>query len=124
MAPRQRDWRSERKSRYRIGHVAEWIAAFALWAKGYRVLSRRYKVRSGEIDLIAVRRNVVSFVEVKFRRTREESESALRPRSARRLRNAADRWLAQRPRYHQFEHRFDAILIVPWHLPRHLTGAL
>ncbi len=45
----------ERRSRLRRGRIAEALAAATLMAKGYRILGRRVKTRSGEIDIIAVR---------------------------------------------------------------------
>jgi putative endonuclease len=71
-----------------------------------------------------VRGDVVAFVEVKFRRTIDDGHAALSPRTSRRQRAAADRWLATRPRCQAYQHRFDAILVTPWAWPHHLPGAM
>ena len=44
-------------------------SAFGLDAAGLRVLARRFRLRSGEIDLVAERGDLVVFVEVKARRS-------------------------------------------------------
>jgi len=38
-----------------------------LLAKGYKILERNYRVRGGEIDLIAQRKEYIVFIEVKLR---------------------------------------------------------
>ena len=57
---------SRRRSE-RAGRRAEWIGALILTLKGYRILARRFRVHSGEIDLIARRGDVIAFIEVKAR---------------------------------------------------------
>ncbi len=49
------------------GRHAENTASDFLQQQGYRILERNYSCRLGEIDLIAEERNVLVFVEIKFR---------------------------------------------------------
>lgn len=114
----------DRRARLGRGSRGELIAAGLLLAKGYRILARRYRSRYGEIDLIAARAKRLAFVEVKRRASIEAAEAALTPAQARRIANAADDWLARHPRYIEREIGLDAILVVPWRLPRHLPNAL
>lgn len=51
-----------------LGDQGEALAAGHLEASGYTILARGYRTRRGEIDLIASRRGVLVFVEVKTRR--------------------------------------------------------
>ena len=51
-----------------IGRQAEDRAAQFLLDLGYAIVTRRFKARRGEIDLIAMDGEVVVFVEVKLRR--------------------------------------------------------
>ena len=44
-------------------------------------------------------------------------------RQQRRIIACAEAWLADHPEYAEHELRFDAMLIAPGHLPRHLTAA-
>ncbi len=52
-----------------IGGVAEQKVARALTLAGFTVLDRNWRTRYCEIDIVAKHRNVVYFVEVKYRRT-------------------------------------------------------
>ncbi|MFN3622505.1 MAG: YraN family protein, partial [Hyphomicrobium sp.] len=111
-----------RRARLRSGRFAELLAAAALVAKGYRILGRNVKTRAGEIDIIAVRGKRLAFVEVKRRPTRDALEAAVGDRQAARIRNAADYWLAYRPRYHAYEQGFDLMLLLPRRWPRHIEN--
>ena len=113
----------ERVAAFNTGLSAESRAAALLMAKGYRILAKRFRTPHGEIDLIAKRRNLVAFVEVKARATLDEAAFAVTPRQQARIINAAQAWLAAHPEFAEFELRFDAILIAPRHLPRHLLAA-
>ena len=54
---------------FRTGLSAESRAAAYLMAKGYRILAKRFRTPYGEIDIVARRRNLLAFVEVKARAT-------------------------------------------------------
>ena len=115
---------ADRRRRLRRGRMSEALAAAVLMAKGYLILGRNVKTRTGEIDIIAVRGKRLAFVEVKRRATSEEAESAITARQAARIRRAADSWLAQRTRYHGYDLAFDVVLIVPRRWPRHIPNGL
>ncbi len=111
-----------RRARLRRGRLAEVLAAVALMAKGYVILGRNVKTRAGEIDIIAVRGMRLAFVEVKRRPTTDAAEAAVSDRQAARIRNAADYWLAHRPRYHAHGQGFDLMLLLPRRWPRHIEN--
>jgi putative endonuclease len=113
----------ERIAAFRTGLSAESRAAALLMAKGYRILAKRFRTPHGEIDLIARRRNLVAFVEVKARATLDEAAFAVTPRQQQRIIDAAQAWLVAHPEHADFELRFDASLIAPRRLPRHLLAA-
>jgi putative endonuclease len=113
----------ERLAAFRTGLSAEARAAAYLIAKGYRILARRFRTPHGEIDIVARRRNLVTFVEVKARASQDEAAFAVTPRQQARIINAAQAWLVAHPEHAEFELRFDAILIAPRCLPRHLLAA-
>ena len=112
-----------RVAAFRTGLSAESRAAAFLIAKGYRILARRHRTRHGEIDLVARRRGLVAFIEVKARASLDEAAYAVTPRQQARIINAAQAFLIEHPEYAAFELRFDAVLIAPRHLPRHLPAA-
>ena len=92
-------------------------------AKGYRILAKRFRSPYGEIDIVARRRNLLAFVEVKARASLDEAAYAVTPRNQRRIIDTAQAWLMTHPEHADFELRFDVILIAPRHLPRHLLAA-
>jgi len=113
----------ERVAAFRTGLSAESRAAAWLIAKGYRILARRFRTPHGEIDLVARRRNLVAFIEVKARASLDEAAYAVTPRQQQRIIVAAQAWLMAHPEHAEFELRFDAMLIAPRSLPRHLLAA-
>jgi putative endonuclease len=100
------------------------MAAALLMAKGYRILERRAKTARGEIDLIAVRRRRLVFVEVKRRPSIEDAQASITPRQRERIRQAALLWLAGKARYQQHDLGFDVVFVIPRRWPVHLENAL
>ena len=49
------------------GRLGEELSALMLEERGYEILERNYRCRFGEIDIIALRRDILTFVEVKTR---------------------------------------------------------
>jgi putative endonuclease len=115
---------AERQRRYRRGQLAEIAAAVFLVARGYRILARRFRVHSGEIDLIAVRGRLLAFVEVKRRSDEAALASAISGRQRQRIRSAADAFVARHPRYAEFDRRFDVVYLLAGSWPRHVEGGL
>ncbi|WOH66377.1 YraN family protein [Bradyrhizobium sp. BWA-3-5] len=113
----------ERVAAFRTGLSAESRAAAYLMAKGYRILAKRFRTPYGEIDLVAKKRDLVAFIEVKARASLDDAAYAVTPRQQARIVNAAQAWLMTHPDHAEFELRFDAILIAPRRLPRHLLAA-
>ena len=113
----------ERVAAFRTGISAESRAAAYLMAKGYRILAKRYRTAHGEIDIVARRRNLIAFVEVKARATLDDAAFAVTPRQQQRIIDAAQGWLVAHPEHAEFELRFDAMLIAPKRLPRHVLAA-
>ena len=113
----------ERIAAFNAGLSAEARAAAYLIAKGYRILARRFRTPQGEIDIVARRRNLLAFVEVKARASLDDAAYAVTPRQQRRIIGAAEAWLMTHPEHANFELRFDAMLIAPRRLPRHLLAA-
>jgi putative endonuclease len=79
----------ERLAAFRTGISAEARAVAWLSAKGYRILARRFRSPYGEIDIVARRRNLIAFVEVKARANIDDAAWAVTPRQQQRGINAA-----------------------------------
>src|SRR5918912_527919 len=106
MAP---DLRRER------GTTGERIAAEHLERRGYQIVDRNYRTRSGELDLIAADGRALVFCEVKTRVAGGTSGPAtplcaIGATKRRRLKALAAQWLASKTeRPHRRDLRFDAI---------------
>ena len=112
-----------RVAAFRAGLSAEARSAAFLMAKGYRILAKRYRTPFGEIDIVARKRSLIAFVEVKARASLDDAAYAVTPRQQARIIDAAQAWLMAHPEHAEFELRFDAMLIAPRRLPRHLLAA-
>lgn len=97
------------------------MAAWWLRLHGWRILATRARVPGGEVDLIARRRGIVAFVEVKARSSDEGAAMALDQHRLRRVAVAAER-LAPRFTRPGDDLRIDAIFLVHGRLPRHLVN--
>jgi putative endonuclease len=115
--------RPERQIAFRTGISAESRAAALLIAKGFRILARRWKSPVGEIDIIARRRSLLVFVEVKARETLDDAAWAVSERQRSRIIAAAEAWLARNADDRIRDIRFDAMLVAPGRIPRHIPAA-
>jgi putative endonuclease len=113
----------ERRLAFRFGLSAESRAAAYLIAKGYRILARRFKTPVGEIDIVARRRSVLVFVEVKARERLADAAESIGRRQQQRIIAAAEFWLAGHPDDAMSAMRFDVVLVTPRRLPVHLMAA-
>ena len=112
-----------RAQAFRTGLSAEARAAAFLMAKGYRILAKRFRTPHGEIDLVAKRRQLIAFVEVKARDNLDDAAYAVTPRQQARIIAAAQIWLMAHDEHASYDLRFDAVLIAPRRLPRHIMAA-
>ena len=112
-----------RVAAFKTGLSAEMRAAAYLMAKGYRILAKRFRTPYGEIDIVARRGNLLAFIEVKARASLDEAAYAVTARQQQRIIDAAQAWLMAHPEHAEYELRFDAMLIAPRRLPRHLLAA-
>jgi putative endonuclease len=81
--------RPERVEAFRRGLSAESRAALLPVAKAYRILARRWETPFGEIDIVARRRGVLVFVEVKARASTDDAVEAVIERTKHRIVSAA-----------------------------------
>jgi putative endonuclease len=112
-----------RQLAFRAGLSAESRAAMLLIAKGFRILARRWKCPFGEIDIVARRRGLLVFVEVKARENLEDAAWSVTDRQRTRIIAAARAWLARYPDTRIRDMRFDAMLVAPGRVPRHIPAA-
>ena len=116
-----RNRRTMTAHRLRTGRIAEARAAEHLASLGYGILERNARTRFGELDIVALDRRALVFVEVKAVRAGgrvgpERPVLSVTPRKQSRVRRLAAAWMAERradgsvPRYAEI--RFDAVGIL------------
>jgi len=95
-----------------LGREGEDRAARFLVKQGYKILERNYSTHQGEIDLIALHRGEVVFVEVKTRSNASYGapELAVNPRKQQRMIKAALGYIKYK-KLHQVPCRFDVVAI-------------
>ena len=114
---------ADRKRAERRGRRAETLAALWLTLKGYTILARRVRNNAGEVDLIARRKNLIAFIEVKARKTHVLALEAVTATAKRRIARAAEIWMARRANLANCDWRFDIITLTPRSLPKHVKDA-
>lgn len=98
-------------------------AAEYLIAQNYQILERNYRIRSGEIDIIARDGTVLVFIEVKYRKNDESGNplEAVDIRKQRKIIKVARYYLYQK-KYGDVPCRFDVIGICGSHI-EHIKDA-
>ena len=113
-----RKQRSERK-----GRRAEHLAALFLMLRGYRIVSIRYRTPVGEIDIVARKRDLIAFVEVKARRDLASGIDAVSYPAQRRIAAAGELFISRQPDSAHLSWRHDIVVVSPWRWPAHLKDA-
>ena len=93
-----------------VGKAGEDLAERYLKRQGYAVVERNYRCPLGEIDLVALNRRVVVFVEVKTRRVNTSGTplESVNAAKRRRLKRVALHYLS-RHRLHDRNVQFDVV---------------
>ena len=116
---------AERKSYEKAGRRAENLACLYLRLKGYRILERRFKVRQGEVDIIARKGKVIAMIEVKQRFSETAVQDSVSHENQSRLMDAAETYINQRRNLKgmDFELRYDFLYVIGRWKIRHITNA-
>lgn len=100
------------RQRKTLGVRGEDMAVDFLEKKGYTILCRNYRCRSGEIDIIARKKKILCFIEVKTRSTRAfgSPQEAVTPCKQQKIGRVALDFL-QRHRLENQPARFDVVAV-------------
>ena len=112
-----------RRRARRRGQWAEALCRWHLRLRGWHIVASDWRCPSGEIDILARRRDILAAIEVKSRSDYASGAAALLPRQRRRIARAAEAFLAMRPDLASLALRFDVMVVEPHRLPRHLPDA-
>ncbi len=96
-----------------LGDAGERLAERRIGDLGWSVIDRKWRVRGGEIDLIALDGEVLVFVEVKTRRgaVRGAAEEAIDDAKAERLLSLGEQYIAEHLEHQDRLWRVDLIAI-------------
>ncbi len=99
--------------RIALGDAGERLAERRLVDLGWTVIDRKWRIRGGEIDLVALDGDVLVIVEVKTRRGRSRgtAEEAVDARKAARLLELGEQYVAQHPDHADRFWRVDLMAI-------------
>lgn len=98
-----------------LGDLGERIACEYLVEKGFNILGKNYKIKFGEIDIIAKHKNTIHFVEVKTIIDNDDSffpEEHVNYKKQRKLQNLAQIWLEKNKLPQETAHQIDIIGIL------------
>lgn len=115
--------RARRRGAYWTGRWAESLSAGLLRLKGYRIVTRGFRLPIGEIDIVARKSDMLVCIEVKARRNLRDAAEAVTPHQRRRIVRAAAAFVASRNEFAELAVRFDVMLVTPRRLPRHIKDA-
>lgn len=117
--------KAEKQAYVKAGRRAENLACLYLRLKGYRILERRFKVRQGEVDIIARRGKIIAMIEVKQRATETTAEISVSYENQTRLMDAAEIYINQNRALQStdFELRYDFLYLIGRWKIRHVTNA-
>lgn len=95
------------------GQQWEDYAARAVTTAGLQILTRRYLCRLGEIDIVALERRTLVFIEVRYRANRRFADAAasVSARKQRRILSAARHFLMRFPEHAERSIRMDVIAL-------------
>lgn len=122
-ATRRQTRKQTRKQAEQRGRRAETFAAWFLRLKGYRILEIRQKTPHGEIDLIAMKGNILAIVEVKRRPTLALAQDALHNADLSRIEEAAYHYQAKQTKWDNKTIRFDAVFAAKGLRIKHVKDA-
>ncbi len=97
------------------GDFAEVLACFLLKLKGYRILSRNFKGKFAEVDLLCLFKSTLIVVEVKYRKLNESGQTAVHQAQKQRLIRQLKALWAQYPEVESL--RIDYVILskdYPW----------
>jgi putative endonuclease len=101
-------------SGHELGRLGEKIAAIYLHKYGFTIIDTNYRIRGGEIDIIAQFQNLVVFVEVKSRSidagmSYGTALEAVDRRKIEHIIKTAKFWIYQNAADEDYNYRFDVV---------------
>ena len=99
-----------------LGDTAEWLATQLLQKLGFRIVERNYRLRLGEVDIIADNGDILCFVEVKASYDNQFGAPAERVTTGKQKKiiKVAKAYLQKKPYLAENRDiRFDVVTVIP-----------
>lgn len=95
------------------GKIAEDIAAQYLSNKGLKLISRNFHCRFGEIDLIGLDKEILTFIEVRYRKSEQYLAvvETIDEHKCRKIIISSEYYLSKHKSYRSHQCRYDVIAI-------------
>jgi putative endonuclease len=107
-------------ARATTGKTGEALVASMLESQGFKILERNYRKFYGEIDLIAVKNDLVVFVEVRSRTHDFDDALQILPSKQKKIMLVAHTFVAKN-QFHQKNYRFDVAFVIGAGIDRQVT---
>ncbi len=100
-------------SRQKFGEKSESIAVNYLKKQGYKIIEQNYRTKLGEIDIIAKEKDIIAFIEVKSRKSKNfgNPKWAVTPKKQRTISMVALQYL-KTTMQSNVKARFDVVSII------------
>lgn len=99
-----------------FGNIGESAAQVFLMKHGYKIVETNFSKPYGEIDIIAVRKNIIRFIEVKtskfYRETSFTPEMRVNKNKAKRLKRVCETYIHQKDLPDDQEWQIDVISVI------------
>ncbi len=116
---------SEHKCTVAIGRDSEESACMWLLKKDWNIERKNFRSRHGEVDIVAVKGNILAFIEVKSmnRCTLNDLQHVIGAKKRHSIIETSKLFLAMNRKYNQYRIRYDVILVQGNACVRHMEGA-
>lgn len=98
---------------YKFGNISEAIVRFYLRIKFYKIIEKNFKTKFAEIDIIALKKNMLVFIEVKARKNKLNFYEVLTNNQQINICKCANFYLSYNNKLASLPCRFDLITYCP-----------
>lgn len=107
---------------YYYGVMCELLCVVVMFFKGYRFITRRFKHKTGEIDVVFKKGEMIVFMEVKARKNENiDYYNIVSNAQLKRIFNASNYFLLKNKKYLNYQKRFD-LMIFKFFRPIHIQN--
>ena len=102
------------KGKRGIGEKYEARVGQYLVEKEYTLVAKNFRFKHFEIDIIAVKKEIILFAEVKYRSSKIDARyPSVSKKQQKNIRDCAKAFMQEHPEYRHYFGRFDIFLITP-----------